>query len=40
MVDDSSSFSNNKRHHHGITAIIKDHLCVSQLPDFTRNLTI
>ena len=35
-----SSFSNNKRSHHDVTAIVKDYHCVSQNHGFFRHFSI
>ena len=38
MADGFISFFSNKLHHHDITVIVKDYLCVNQLLDYTRHL--
>ena len=39
MADVFSALFRNKWRHHDITADVKNHLCVSQLPFFIRDLT-
>ena len=40
MANASISLFSNKLHHHDITAIVKDYLCVSKLLEFIKNLRI